>query len=260
MTTPPVRTWARILDVRPAASDTYWIELDCPEVASEARPGQFVMLGTGLADVAAPFLPRPFSIGAREADGRLGFLVRVFGEGTHRLSRVEPGDELLVLGPLGRPFRLSEDRSIVCLAGGVGLAPFLFVGREAKRAGHQVRIVYGERSGDRVFDPELIRRITGVVPELWTEDGSKGRQGLVIDDLDIDYGPQLLACGPNPMLRVCADLALRHGLPLQVSVEEHMGCGIGTCQGCVVLSSGGEWIKSCTEWPVFESGELAWQT
>lgn len=257
---PPVRSWARVFEVRRAADDTYWIELDCPDVATDARPGQFVMLGTGLGDVAAPFLPRPFSIGAREAHGRLGFLVRVFGAGTRRLSEVSPGDELLVLGPLGRPFRLPEDRSIVCLAGGVGLAPFLFVGAEARTGDHQVRIVYGERSGDRVFDPELIRRITGIEPELRTEDGSVGRRGLVIDDLDLGDQPQLLACGPDPMLRACSDLARRRGLPLQVSVEEHMGCGVGTCQGCVVLSSGGEWIKSCTEGPVFDARELAWQT
>ena len=104
----PVRSWARVLASRRAARDTFWMELDCPQVAARARAGQFVMLGTGLGDVAAPFLPRPFSIGAREADGRLGFLLRVFGAGTRRLSQVSPGDELLVLGPLGRPFQLSR--------------------------------------------------------------------------------------------------------------------------------------------------------
>jgi dihydroorotate dehydrogenase electron transfer subunit len=62
------------------------------------------------------------------------------------------------------------------------------------------------------------------------------------------------------MLRACAGLAAENELPLQVSVEEHMGCGVGTCQGCVVLSATGEWIKSCTEGPVFDMTELAWQT
>ncbi len=260
MTDVPVRSWARVLEVSRTASDTWWIELDCPQIAAGASPGQFVMLGTGLNEVAPPFLPRPFSIGAREDAGTLGFLVRVFGAGTRRLSAVKPGDELLVLGPLGRPFTLPEGRSTVCLAGGVGLAPFLFVGAEARKAGRDVRIVYGERSGDRVFDPKLIRRITGIDPDIRTEDGSLGRAGLVIDDLDLGDRPQLLACGPDRMLRACADLALRHGLPLQVSVEEHMGCGVGTCQGCVVLSAAGEWIKSCTEGPVFDAGELAWRT
>jgi dihydroorotate dehydrogenase electron transfer subunit len=86
-----------------------------------------------------------------------------------------------------------------------------------------------------------------------------GVRGLVIDDLDLGDHPQLLACGPDPMLRACARLASERDLPLQVSVEEHMGCGVGTCQGCVVLSATGEWIKSCTEGPVFGASELSWQ-
>jgi dihydroorotate dehydrogenase electron transfer subunit len=60
------------------------------------------------------------------------------------------------------------------------------------------------------------------------------------------------------MLQAVARLAVEHDLPLQVSVEEHMGCGIGTCQGCVVRSASGEWIKSCTEGPVFDARELSW--
>lgn len=256
----PVRSWARVLQNRIAAKDTHWIELDCPEVGVSARPGQFVMLGTGAHDVAAPFLPRPFSIGTRKEDGRLGFLVRVFGAGTRRLSKVAAGDELLVLGPLGRPFRLPDDRPVVCLAGGVGLAPFLFVGAIAREGGPSIRLVYGERTGSRVFDPELIRRIAGVEPDVRTEDGSVGRRGLVVDDLDLADAPQLLACGPDPMLQACASLARRNGLRLQVSVEEHMGCGIGTCQGCVVLSAGGDWVKSCTDGPVFDAVELSWRT
>jgi len=256
----PVRSWARVTLNREAARDTRWIELECPQVAEGARAGQFVMLGKGLADVSSPFLPRPFSIGGKADGGRLGFLVRAFGAGTRWLCAVREGDRLLVLGPLGRPFRVPADRPALCLAGGVGLAPFLFVGAEAGRAGRVVRIVYGERSADRVFDPALIHRLTGIEPDIRTEDGSLGRKGRVIDDLDLADAPELLACGPAPMLVACVHVATRHGLPLQVSVEEHMGCGVGTCQGCVVRSASGEWIKSCTEGPVFEATELAWPT
>ena len=258
--TAPAREWGLVTEVRGTAEDTVWVEVECPAVAASARPGQFVMLGKGLTDVAAPFLPRPFSIGARTAAGRLGFLVRVFGAGTAWIASLDPGDRLLMLGPLGRPFRLPMDRPVLCLAGGVGLAPFLFVGAESRREGGDVRIVYGERTGSRVFDPALIEAITGIEPEVRTEDGSRGRAGLVIDDLDLSDRPELLACGPGPMLRACAALAEEAGLPLQVSVEEHMGCGVGTCQGCVVRSADGEWIKSCTEGPVFDARELSWPT
>ena len=112
----PVRSWARVLDNRMVARDTRWIEFECPDVAGPASPGQFVMMGTGLGDVAAPFLPRPFSIGVREQDGRLGFLVREFGAGTRRIARVKPGDELLILGPLGLSFHFAPDRRVLRLA------------------------------------------------------------------------------------------------------------------------------------------------
>lgn len=255
----PAREWGLVTSNRRAADDTVWIEVECPAVAADALPGQFVMMGKGLGDVSAPFLPRPFSIGARPAPGRLGFLVRVFGEGTARLARTGPGDRLLLLGPLGRPFPSPDERPVLCIAGGVGLAPFLFLGAEWRREGSDVRIVYGERTGSRVFDPALIRSLTSVEADVRTEDGSVGRAGLVTEDLDLADRPQLLACGPQPMLRACAALADEAGLPLMVSVEEHMGCGIGTCQGCVVRSTDGRWIKSCTEGPVFDARELSWQ-
>ncbi len=258
MTSGPVRRWATTIRNLKVAEDTWWIELEAPQVAVDARPGQFAMLGFGLADVAAPFLPRPFSIAHRDG-GRVGFLVRAFGAGSRRLAAAAPGDDLLILGPLGRPFRVPEERPVVCLAGGVGLAPFLFVGAEARRGGGSIRLVYGERSAERVFDPGLIRELTGSEPELSTEDGTLGDRGLVTDDLALEEASVLLACGPDPMLRACRSLAVERGLSLQVSVEEHMGCGIGTCQGCVVRSATGDWIRSCTEGPVFESEELAWK-
>lgn len=256
----PIRAWASVLENRPAAADTWWLELDAPAIAAAARPGQFLMIGFGLAQVGAPFLPRPFSVGWRAEDGRLGILVREFGAGTRRLGALRPGDRTLLLGPLGRPFRIDPGRSLICVAGGVGLAPFLFLAPEARAAGSPVRLLYGERTADRVFDPDLIRELTGVEPELFTEDGGAGRRGLVLDGLAEDDEGLLLGCGPTPMLAALERLARARGLDLQVSVEEHMGCGVGTCQGCVVRGADGTWIKSCTDGPVFDARELAWPT
>jgi len=254
----PLRRRVRVLDNTPAAAATWWLELDAPELAATAVPGQFVMIGFGLDHLDAPFLPRPFSIGWRGGDGRIGLLVREFGMGTRRLAALRPGDEALLLGPLGRGFSVADGRSLVCVAGGVGLAPFLFLVPEARGRGADVALLYGERSADRVFDPDLVERLTGVRPEVFTEDGSVGRAGLVLDGIDAAKRPELFGCGPTPMLRALERLAREADLRLQVSVEEHMGCGIGTCQGCVVRSSDGRWIKSCTEGPVFERRELAW--
>lgn len=255
-----VRHWAEVREVRRAAVETWWLELAAPAIAQAADPGQFVMVGLGLEQVGAPFLPRPFSIGLAGPDRTVGLLLREFGAGTRRLARLRQGDRVLLLGPLGRPYRVPHDRPVVCVAGGVGLAPFLFLAAEQSKAGREVRLLYGERSADRVFSPELIRELTGVEPEVFTEDGSLGQRGLVLDGIRPDESPALLACGPTPMLQAVARLARERELPLQVSVEEHMGCGIGTCQGCVVRGASGEWIKSCTEGPVFDAEELAWPT
>ncbi len=231
-----------------------------PDIARVARPGQFVMIGCGLDTPGVFMLPRPFSIGWRSPDGRIGILLRVFGQGTRRLSALERGDRVLLLGPLGEPFRLTAGQPIRCVAGGVGLAPFLFLAGEARAADHDVTLVYGERSAPYVFDPALIRELTGGVAQIWTEDGSAGSRGLVTQGLDPDDEALLLACGPTPMLRAVAAFARDHGADLQVSVEEYMACGVGTCQGCVVPGADGRWIKSCTEGPVFDARELAWPT
>jgi len=255
---PPVRHRASVISNRQVAEATWWLELDSPEIAAASRPGQFLMIGYGVDNLAPPFLPRPFSVGWRSADGRVGLLVRAFGSGTRRMSELGAGDEALLLGPLGRPFRLEEGRPIQCVAGGVGLAPFLFLAGEARAGGHEVRLLYGERTGARVFDPDLVERLTGGPAEVWTEDGSVGRRGLVLDGIDLSDRPLLLGCGPGAMLRALADVAARRGASLQVSVEEHMGCGVGTCQGCVVPRAGGGWAKACVEGPVFDADELEW--
>ena len=251
--------------VRHVAEATWWLELESPGIARRAEWGQFVMIGFGLDHLDPPFLPRPFSVGWRSEEGWVGLLVRVFGAGSRRLASLRVGDRVLLLGPLGRPFHLAPGKPVICVAGGVGLAPFLFLAGEARRDGYDVRLLYGEGSADRVFDPALIERLTGEAPVVWTEDGSLGHPGRVTDGVDgaddpavLACDPTVLACGPAAMLRALAERSAREGFRLQVSVEEHMGCGVGTCQGCVVPGADGRWRKACTEGPVFDASELAW--
>jgi len=255
----PIRCWAEVRSLREAAQETWWLEVHAPAIAASAVPGQFLMAGFGLTQVGAPFLPRPFSVGWRDrATGTVGLLIREFGAGTRRLARLRDGDQLLLLGPLGRGFHIPAGRPIVCVGGGVGLAPFLFLAAEARDSAAGVRLLYGERTADRVFAPALIAELTGVEPTVYTEDGSIGRHGLVLAGIDVSDDPVLLGCGPTPMLNALEKFARERGSDLQVSVEEHMGCGIGTCQGCVVRGVDDSWLKSCTEGPVFDARELAW--
>ena len=165
------------------AEETWWLELESGEIAATSQPGQFLMIGFGLRNTAPPFLPRPFSVGWRSSEGHIGLLVREFGEGTRRLASLRSGDRVLLLGPLGNAFDLSPGHPVLCLAGGVGLAPFIFTAAEARRAGHDVRLVYGERTKSRVFSPELIESLTEGPVDVWTDDGSMGLTGNVVDGM-----------------------------------------------------------------------------
>lgn len=245
------------------ADATYWTEFDAPEIAARAIPGQFVMIGLGPHGGYPPFLPRPMSIGSAEGD-RVGLLVRVFGEGSRRLVRLRAGERALLLGPLGTGFDLGSARRILCVAGGVGLAPFLFLPRWAatRAPAAEWRLFYGERRGAAIFRPSRIREIAGIDAEIWSEDGSQGRRGRVTDTLDLGSTDLLLACGPTAMLRVVQVEARRRGVPAQLSVEERMACGVGACMACVIAvedgAGGRGYERVCVEGPVLSSERIRW--
>ena len=258
------RTWAKLESTERVAADTYWLEFTAPEIAEQAVPGQFVMIGFGLSGFATPFLPRPNSVAAAW-DGRIGLLIRVYGHGSRRLAAMRSGDSALILGPLGVGYRLAGARRVVCVAGGVGLAPFLFLPRWAARHGPaaDIRLIYGERRGTSVFHPAKIRQLSGIEAEIWTEDGEIGRRGPVTAGLELDGVDGLLICGPTPMLRAVRAMAMEAGVPCQVAVEEHMACGMGTCIGCVVPTVDPEtgdrgYARACVEGPVFPAERLRW--
>jgi dihydroorotate dehydrogenase electron transfer subunit len=243
---------------------TYWLELEAPEIASQAAPGQFVMLGFGTTGWGSPFLPRPNSVAAAR-DGLIGLLIRVYGPGSRRLAALRPGESALLLGPLGRHFELGDARRIVCVAGGVGLAPFLMLPGWAAGASPsaEIRLLYGEQEGTAVFDPSKIRELSGIEPEIWTEDGSLGRRGRVTDGLRLEDVELVLACGPTAMLKTARRLALEAGVRCQLAVEEHMACGVGTCIGCVIETTdpdtGAEgYSLVCVDGPVFPAERLRW--
>ncbi len=259
-----IRSWCPLETREQAADGTFWLEFAAPEIAAQAEPGQFVMVGFGTRGWGTPFLPRPNSVAAVRGD-RVGLLVRVYGEGSRRITALRPGDAALLLGPLGTRFRLGDARKILCVAGGVGLAPFLMLPAWARRVapGAEVRLLYGERSAAAVFDPGKIREIAGLDAEIFTEDGSVGRAGLVTDGLDLDDVDLVLTCGPTPMLKAVRARALDAGVPCQLAVEEHMACGMGTCIGCAIETvdpeTGDErYSLVCTDGPVFSAEQLRW--
>jgi dihydroorotate dehydrogenase electron transfer subunit len=240
-----------------------------PEVAEEARAGQFVMIKAGTS--AEPPLRRPFSILETNADaGTFGLFLKAVGQGSRGLAGLRPGDLAQCLGPLGRPFAAPEgDAEALMVAGGYGIAPFLMLSTELARESRRGRVFYGGRSAVdlQVRDPFSTLGVT-VVPA--TEDGTLGHKGRVTAPLEAHLDSMggrpasLFACGPEAMLHAVARIALRRALPCQVSLDPWMGCGVGTCLGCVVrIQRAGDdrpsYRCACTEGPVFEASHVVWE-
>jgi dihydroorotate dehydrogenase electron transfer subunit len=238
-----------------------------PEAAREARPGQFVMMKAGVS--AEPPLRRPFSIlsvdAARET---FTLFVKAVGQGSRALSAMAPGDDAQCLGPLGQPFTPPPaGAEAILVAGGYGVAPFRFLGEELRRAGGRGRLFYGGRAA---ADLPLLDRLAGpgLTVVAATEDGSLGERGLVTAPLeahlDAARGPlRLYACGPDAMMHAVARIAAARGLEAEVSLDPWMGCGMGTCLGCVVRVQGPaeprwKYRCACTEGPVFDAASVVW--
>jgi dihydroorotate dehydrogenase electron transfer subunit len=218
-------------------------------------PGQFVMVrGDWGTD---PILPRAFSL--VEVGETAAILVRAVGKGTHKLKNMHSGDTLGVLGPAGNGFSVPAAGSRpVLVAGGVGVAPLIFLAEQLAAEGARPIFVYGARS---VQDLPLLAR-TQCVGDFYatTEDGSFGEKGMATEPLKriLETGEniQLFSCGPEPMLKAVALLAGSAGVPCEIALESPMACGMGTCKGCAVPGADGEYRYVCCDGPVFNSAEI----
>lgn len=239
------------------AADIYsmWIRT---AVAQEARAGQFVSL---YSKNGATLLPRPISICEVNDDRTaLRLVYRVVGKGTAEFSQMLNDDTLKVLGPLGNGYTL-KDKTAILTAGGIGIPPMVELAKELKACyGCQLKIVVGYR--DELFLTEELKQYGDVY--ISTEDGSAGTKGNVLDcmrenhiEADIIY-----ACGPMPMLRALKRYAAEKNIEAQISLEEHMACGIGACLGCVCKTKNEDEhthvhnTRICTDGPVFDAREV----
>lgn len=230
---------------------TWLIWLQAPDIARDARPGQYVMVGCGPEAV----LPRPFSL-HDVSGGRIALLYNELenGRGTGWLSRRRPGDSVALFGPLGHGFSVRPDaRRLLLVAGGIGVAPLRFLADAAIEQGKEVILLMGAASAGQLCPSGLLPSGAGLL--RITEDGSEGERGLVTQYLPGLAGKydQVMACGPLAMYRAMARL----GGPAQVSLETRMGCGLGTCYGCTVNTRQGL-RQVCRDGPVFELGDIIW--
>ncbi len=248
--------------LRDLGGGSFALEVDGPIPAT--LPGQFYMLRTERRWPVQ--LPRPFSLYDRAADGSWGsFLLKVVGEGTRALCDLRAGEGVVLNGPLGQPFPRDIDDP-VCVAGGVGLAPFLLLARQRASDGKRTRLLFGGRNRAALAGIDDFAGVAEVFAS--TDDGSFGHHGLVtalLDDLLarslVKPGETVFCCGPDPMMHAVARLCEQRDLRCFLSLETYMACGYGVCNGCTVEVQGPRfkgwpYSRTCMEGPVYETCEL----
>ena len=241
---------------RESIGESYHVlSFDDPEGAA-ALPGQFAMVrGAEWGD--SPLLPRPMSY---LSGGRTpSILIKVFGEGTVRMARAEPGEPFSLLGPLGNPWRPhSAGRRQVLVGGGVGIAPLIFLARKLVSLGLCPLALYGGRSArDLPLDDELSELAELAVA---TEDGSRGSHGRVTDLLEraLEPGMEVYTCGPDRMMAKVAEICAARDTPCEASLETPMACGYGVCLGCPVPTVDGQYLYACMQGPCIDARRVDW--
>jgi dihydroorotate dehydrogenase electron transfer subunit len=245
------------------------LAVDAPEIAARAHAGQFAHVRPG--DGWEHLLRRPYSFNRidRRA-GEVELLVKPLGPGGSWIASRSPGDELDLLGPLGTSFVVHRvTRNLVLVAGGTGIAPMrVLAEQEAPR--RNVTLLMGGRSIQHLWPSD---RLPPSVEYLTTtEDGSFGLRGRVTDALPelLVWADQICACGPWPMLAALARMRAeaerasevypgRQALvDAQIAVEQHMGCAMGVCRACVIVTAQGN-ARVCREGPVFSLSDVRFE-
>ena len=256
MNTAPVQTESPVISNDPVLPGACLLWLRAPEIASIARPGQFVMLKCA----GGAFLRRPLSIHRVSSDKTcLAFLFAAVGKGTAWLAELKPGDRLNLLGPLGNGFQIESKLKVaVLVAGGLGIAPLSFLADELMAQGTRVSFLYGAATTALLCPNRLLPKVTEWA--LVTEDGSCGQRGFVTTYLPgyLTGNAALFGCGPTPMYRALARLDELQGKAMQVSLEIRMACGLGVCYGCTVNTRQGL-RQVCHHGPVFKMDDIVWE-
>lgn len=244
-----------VTEKRTLAGGVFSVTVRAHDPSHEAHVGQF-------ANISADgfTLRRPISIcEINKEAGTLRFVFEVRGKGTEAISRVNVGETLDILGPLGNGFRIPEGKRVIAVGGGIGVPPLLGI---ARSIGGLCTAILGFRSYDRIILADEFR-VHGADTLICTDDGSVGFHGVVTSQLERELAKDdvgaVCACGPEPMIRAVAKLCLEKDVPCQISLEQRMGCGVGACVvcSCLTVKNGAEWYsRVCKDGPVFDAKEV----
>ena len=239
---------------------TFIIDLEASGALSEIKPGNFAEIE--VKNSPKVFLRRPFSVyDADPVNKTISFFIKVIGEGTRLLGEARKGDIVSMIYPLGNSFSIPDYHNILIVAGGSGVAPFIYYAKQLAPLKKNLTFLFGGRTKEDIVLVDRFREYGQVL--FTTEDGSMGEKGLVTqhslfqkDELPFDH---IVTCGPDPMMKAIAKIAAARGIPCEVSLENTMACGFGACLCCIVETVNGNKCV-CTEGPVFNIKDLKWQT
>ena len=224
------------------------IKLTDDKPLPEMLPGQFVEVRVD--NTPSTFLRRPISINNVDYDhNELWLLVAAVGDGTRQLQKLQKGDRLNCVLPLGNSFTMPTDstQKVLLVGGGVGVAPLLYFGKLIKAMGGEPTFLLGARSAKDVLERELFEQVGRVL--ITTEDGSVLAQ---------EHFDRISTCGPKPMMMAVARYAFKNDIECEVSLENKMACGVGACLCCVEKTVEGNKCV-CKEGPVMNIKKLTWQ-
>ena len=235
------------------------IKLTDDKPLPEMLPGQFVEVRVD--NTPSTFLRRPISINNVDYDhNELWLLVAAVGDGTRQLQKLQKGDRLNCVLPLGNSFTMPTDstQKVLLVGGGVGVAPLLYFGKRIKAMGGEPTFLLGARSAKDVLERELFEQVGRVL--ITTEDGSEGEKGFVTNHsvLAQEHFDRISTCGPKPMMMAVARYAFKNDIECEVSLENKMACGVGACLCCVEKTVEGNKCV-CKEGPVMNIKKLTWQ-
>ncbi|MFO8086287.1 MAG: dihydroorotate dehydrogenase electron transfer subunit [Bacteroidales bacterium] len=234
------------------------LELEGQEPLPEIFAGQFMEVRVDGS--LNTMLRRPISVHDVDYDNNiLSLFIKKVGDGTHRLGELEEGDNLNIILPLGQGFTLPDSSEVLLVGGGCGVAPMLYLARKIAEKGLRPNILLGGKTITDIAEIAAYQAFGNVA--IATEDGSKGKKGLVTDHpwmkQDSPDYKLLYACGPEPMMKAVDKFGKKHGIDTEVSLEHTMACGIGACLTCVVDTTSGHQL-TCKDGPVFNTKELKW--
>lgn len=247
----------RIIARETLTENIHLLEVEAPEVARKAQPGQFVVV---MVDEEGERIPLTIADWDVER-GSITIILLAVGTTTRKLARLNAGDSILnFVGPLGRPTEIDHFGTVICVAGGVGTASIFPISRLLKARQNEVIAIMGARTRELLFWEDHLRSVSHQLV-VTTDDGSYGRKGVVTEPLKEFLGARkvdrVIAIGPAIMMKFCSLTTKPVGVKTIVSLNPIMVDGTGMC-GCCRVSVGGETKFACVDGPDFDGHEVDW--